>query len=109
MLDANIVLSDRAAITSSQISIKPDLTKEECEVENVLERRALINNGIEHKNTKMRGNTLYVNKKPYGFVQNFKFYKSAASDPDIQMDSAYPTTLLLHACTKFQALIHAHQ
>ena len=36
----------------------------------------------------MWGNTLYVNKKPYGFVQNFKFYKSSASDPDIQMDSA---------------------
>ena len=61
MLDTNIVLSGRAAITSSQISIKPDLTKEEREIENVLlkERHALINNGIECKNIKMRGNTVH--------------------------------------------------
>ena len=42
MLDANIVLSDRAAITSSQISIKLDLTKEECEVKNVLLKRDVL-------------------------------------------------------------------
>ena len=36
MLDANTVLSGKATITSSQISIKPDPTKEECEVENGL-------------------------------------------------------------------------
>ena len=42
MLDANIVLSHRAAITSSQISIKLDLTKEECEVKNVLLKRDVL-------------------------------------------------------------------
>ena len=66
MLDANIVLAGRAAIASSQISIKPNLTKEECEVENILlkERSTLFNNDIDCKNIRMRGNTLYVNKKP---------------------------------------------
>ena len=66
MLDANIVLSGRAAIASSQISIKPNLTKEECEVENILlkERSALFNNDIDCKNIRMQDNTLYVNKKP---------------------------------------------
>ena len=92
MFDATLVLSNRASIKSSQISIKPDLTKDEREINNILlkERRALINDGIEQKNIMMRGNTLYLNKKPYGFVRNSNFCKSSytAGDPTVQMDAA---------------------
>ena len=92
MFDATLVLSNRASIKSSQISIKPDLTKDEREINNILlkERRALINDGIERKNIMMRGNTLYLNKKPYGFVQNSNFCKSSytAGDSTVQMDAA---------------------
>ena len=57
MFDAKIVLSNRGAIKSAQVSIKADLNKDELEIENILlkERRALINYRTKRKNIKIRG------------------------------------------------------
>ena len=59
-LDATMVLSSKLSITSFEISIKPDMTYEERKTEMLLlkERRNLINQGIERRFIRLRGNSL---------------------------------------------------
>ena len=72
--DATLVLSNKKSLTSG-VSIKPDLTLEERKIENALlkERRRLIDSGTERKFIRIRGNSLYLNNKLHGIVQNFEF------------------------------------
>ena len=60
---------------TSGISIKPDLTLEERKIENALlkERRKLIDSGTERKFIRIRGNSLYLNNKLHGVVQDSEF------------------------------------
>ena len=37
------------------------------------ERRSLINSGIERSSIRLHGNTLYVNKKKYGYANEYIF------------------------------------
>ena len=81
--EASLILSKKGSLTSSQISIKPDMSPDERKVENALlkERRSLINNGIERKYIKIRGNSLYVHNKLYGQFQNSEFCRSQYNPP----------------------------
>ena len=55
-----MVLSKKDSLTSSQVSIKRDMSLEERQIENAFlkERRSLIDGGIERKFIKIRGNSL---------------------------------------------------
>ena len=88
--EASLVLSKKDSLTSSQISIKRDLTFEERTIENALlkERRSLIDSGIERKFIQIRGNSLYVKNKLHGLVQNSQFQTiSTHNDTPSPMDS----------------------
>ena len=78
--EATLVLSNKKSLTSG-VSIKPDLTLEERKVENALlkERRRLIDNGVERKSIRIRGNCLYLNKKLHGLVQDSEFQLATTS------------------------------
>ena len=65
------MLSKKNSLTSSsQISIKCDMSFEECMIENALlkERRSLIDSGIERKFITIHDNSLYVKNKLHGLV-----------------------------------------
>lgn len=64
------------------IRIKPDLSAEERKKESLLlmERRSLIDAGVERKDIRMSGNSIYVKKKKYGSIEHGKFEKG----PDVQ-------------------------
>ena len=76
------MLSNKGSLSSSAISIKPDMTPVERETEQVLlkERCHLIDSGIEHRFIRINGNSLYVNRKLHGSVQNSQFCPAASSD-----------------------------
>ena len=79
--EASLVLSKKGSLTST-ISIKPDMTQVEREVEQALlkERRNLIDKGIERKFIRIIGNSLYVNRKLHGSVQNSQFHLISSTD-----------------------------
>ena len=68
--DISNILSKRSKVAqlSSPVSIKPDLSKEEREIEAVLlkERRSLINKGVSKKDIKIREKCLYIGRKLHG-------------------------------------------
>lgn len=72
--DATLVLSNRKSLTSG-ISIKLDLTLQELKIENVLlkERRKLTDSSTEQKFIRIHGNSLYLNNKLHGIVQDSEF------------------------------------
>ena len=76
------MLSNKGSLTSTAISIKPDMTQVEQETEQVLlkERRHLIDSGTECRFIRIIGNSLYVNRKLHGSVQNSQFCPAASSD-----------------------------
>ena len=63
--------------TSLDISIKPDLSPNERKIKALLmkERYNLITSGTDCRLIRIRGNTIFVNKKKYGEVVNFTFQK----------------------------------
>ena len=74
--DVSTILANRGKLTrDSGFSIKPDMTPVERAIESKLlhERRELINTGIERSRIRIRGNTLYLNKKKYGSVVDSVF------------------------------------
>ena len=80
--EASLVLSNKGSLTSSAISIKPDMTRVERKTEQVLlkERRHLIDSGTECRFIRIIGNSLYVNRKLHGSVRNSQFCPAASSD-----------------------------
>ena len=92
-LDATMVLSSKRSITSSEITIKPDMTYEERKTETVLlkERRTLINQGVERKHIRLRGNSIYVNNKLHGTVQNFELSKQQLPMDTTTVPNAQPS------------------
>ena len=60
--EASLVLSKRRSLTSSSISIKPDMTRAEREIEQALlkERRNLIDSGVERKFIRIHGSIVYM-------------------------------------------------
>ena len=94
--EASLVLSNKGSLSSSTISIKPDMTRVEWETEQALlkERRNLIDNGMERRFIRIVGNSLYVNGKLHGSVQNSQFCPVASSDNIVPMSvDSDPATL----------------
>ena len=74
--EVSSILSNRGKLNSKPgISIKPDMTRGEREIESLLlkECRQLINSGTERSSIKIRGNALYIDRKKYGSVVNSTF------------------------------------
>ena len=73
--EVSTILASRVKLSEFPgISMKPDTTPKEREVESVLlkKRRELTNSGIESSSIKIRGNSLFVKKK-YGVVKGSTF------------------------------------
>ena len=85
--EASLILSKKDSLTSSTISIKRDLSREERAIENALlkERRFLIDNGTERRQIKIQGKSLYVKNKLYGSVHDSTFVN--APNPNITPSS----------------------
>lgn len=70
--DVSLILSSRRQLQHvvPRISIRPDMSKEERQLENILlkERRALIDSGVPRESIKLRGKTLFKDNKKYGTV-----------------------------------------
>ena len=69
--DVTTVLSNRhkmSKVDHPNVFIKPFMTNAERKVESLLlkERRTLIDSGVERKQIKIRGNSLYINKTKVG-------------------------------------------
>ena len=70
------ILSNRRKLASTpDISIKPHMSFKEKQIESILlrERRALIDNGIDKKSIKLRGNAIYVNGIKHGTASESAF------------------------------------
>ena len=63
------ILSNRNLI-SSPIVVKPDMTKEERDIESKLlsQRWNLIQEGVDQKSIRIRRNQLFVNNQPHGQI-----------------------------------------
>ena len=61
------------------IGIKPDLSADDKKIESLLlkERRSFIVSGVERKNIRISGSTIYVNKLKHGIVLDGVFQKSS--------------------------------
>lgn len=75
-LDANNILLNRGNI-SPPIVIKPDMSKEERDIESVLlrERWNLIQSGTDCKLIKISNKHIYVNNQLYGSIHDSRFTK----------------------------------
>lgn len=74
--DVTSILSKRSKLVDRPgLSIKPDMTKEERKIQSILlqERRKLIQSGESSQHVKLRGNSLYLNKRKHGSVINSKY------------------------------------
>ena len=67
---SSILLNRRTLVQTPKVFIKPYMSHKERTTESTLlrERRSLINSGIERSSIRLHGNTLYVNKKKYGYI-----------------------------------------
>lgn len=93
-IDAQSVLTNRDKV-SQPIIIKPDMSKEDRDIQSVLlrERWNLIQTGVDRRSIKIRNNCLYLNNKHFGKVQGNKFFCSDSpsvsnlSDPNTTSDA----------------------
>ena len=87
-LDANNILLNRGNI-SPPIVIKPDMSKEERDIESVLlrERWNLIQSGIDRKLIKISNKHIYVNNQLYGSIHDSRFTKITTSSESTNNNS----------------------
>ena len=80
---ASILGNRRKLADKPGISIKPDMTKEQRQVESLLlkERRALTEDGTDKSLIRIRGNALYVKSNLHGSVVNSKFVLHSNPQP----------------------------
>ena len=72
---ASILANRRKLASTPEISIKPHMSFKEKQIESILlrERRALIDNGVDKKSIKLRGNAIYVNGIKHGTTSESAF------------------------------------
>ena len=78
--DVQSILMGRKNLASRPgIGIKPDLSADDRKIESLLlkERTSLIVSGVERKNIRISGSTIYMNKQKYGIVLDGGFQKSS--------------------------------
>ena len=90
-IDAQFVLANRNKI-SQPIIIKPDLSKEDRDIQSILlrERWNLIQTGVGRRLIKIRNNQIYVNNQLFGHVQGDKFFHSDSSSSCNQSPRSSP-------------------
>ena len=90
-IDAQFVLAKRDKI-SQPIIIKPDLSKEDRDIQSILlrERWNLIQTGVGRRLIKIRNNQIYVNNQLFGHVQGDKFFHSDSSSSCNQSPRSSP-------------------
>ena len=93
-LDTSLILTNKKLLTPP-IYIKPDMTPEEKAKESILlkERKALIEQGYEHKSIRMYKNCLYLNDRLFGQCNESGFHRTDAPPPDQTASSSSPTLL----------------
>ncbi len=75
-IDVESVLAGRSQLaTRPGITIKPDLSKQERAIQNLLlkERRSLISSGVPSRSIRLRGSTILVHNKKHGEIRNNQF------------------------------------
>ena len=98
--DAATVLANRHKISKSdhsKVFLKPYMTVAERKTESILlrQRRALIESGVERKLIKIRGNSIFVNKRKVGSANENTFITDQShSITDLQRQSEEPTPTL---------------
>ena len=98
--DAATVLANRHKISKSdhpKVFLKPYMTVAERKTESILlrQRRALIESGVERKLIKIRGNSIFVNKRKVGSANENTFIPDQShSITDLQRQSEEPTPTL---------------
>ena len=101
--DVQSILMGRKNLASRPgIGIKPDLSADDRKIESLLlkERRSLIVSGVERKNIRISGSTIYVNKQKYGIILDGGFKKS--SDV-IHAPSCSPSRISLASDTSYHS------
>ena len=65
---ASILANPHKLASTPDISIKPHMSFKEKQIESILlrERRTLIDNGVDKKSIKLRGNAIYINGIKHG-------------------------------------------
>ena len=103
MLYSSILLNRCKLVQTPKVFIKPYKSHKERTTESTLlkERRSLINSGIESSSIRLHGNTLYVNKKKYGYANESIFTLCQSNDinsiivqQDTQPEQPSPTLTL---------------
>ena len=100
---SSILLNRRTLVQTPKVFIKPYMSHKERTTESTLlrERRSLINSGIERSSIRLHGNTLYINKKKYGYANESIFnlcqpnnINSTIVQQDTQPEQPSPTLTL---------------
>jgi len=88
-LDVSLLLAKAKSLPKG-ISIKPDMTREEREIESLLqkERWSIIQTGVNRKAIKIRSNKIFVNNKLHGQVVNSSFVSENSQAPASGMDTS---------------------
>ena len=92
--DVTNILANRKKLAACPgISIKPDMNARERAIENILlrKRRELIISGQNGSKIKLRGNSLFVNKKKYGTVTGSLFTAVCEEEVPMEPDNTDPT------------------
>ena len=87
--DVSSILGNRNKLAGKPgMSIKPDQTREEREIQAVLlkKRWELVTSGTSRGNIKIKRNALYVNNRKHGSVVN-KVYRMLERSPSPPLDS----------------------
>ena len=108
--DVSRIFSKRGSL-SSPFFIKPDRSCSERVQASILmrERWHLIQSGLDRKNIRIRGDSLYVNRKLHGRVSNSKFeLSSAGSDTSCLSQPNSPKHVTSIVLQDPQQHIHVH-
>lgn len=90
--DVSMILANRTKLSDKpNISIKPDMSKDERECESLLlkERRRLLDLGVERKSIKLRNDLIYVDNVKRGSVKNLTFCP-CVQEPRVEVPSTTP-------------------
>ena len=90
VIDEISVLSNRTSIKNENITIKPDMTPEEKQVESLLlkERWSLMKSGVSKSDIKIKSGSLFIKGNKYGYVCN-SVYCSVNPCPSVATMDTY--------------------
>lgn len=89
VIDVITVLSNRSSLKDKSITVKPDMTLEERQIDSLLlkERWSLIQSGVDKSDIKIKSGSLFVKGKKHGYVHNSVFCSVNVCPPVETMDA----------------------